>query len=65
MKNISTDINYPSVLFPKNFDKSIYDDMIENGEVCLTEKVCEEDKRRGGSGVALVNCPCPKCSPRF
>uniref|UniRef100_A0A6M3X5T9 Uncharacterized protein n=1 Tax=viral metagenome TaxID=1070528 RepID=A0A6M3X5T9_9ZZZZ len=32
---------------------------------CLTEKVCEDDRKRGGSGVALVSCPCPKCSQRY
>lgn len=32
---------------------------------CLTEKVCREDRKRGGAGVALVSCPCPKCRPRL
>jgi len=39
----SMDINYPKILFPKSYEKSMYDEMIENGEICLTEKVCEED----------------------
>jgi len=37
----------------------------EDHQECLTEKVCEQDKKNGGSGIAMVSCPCPKCSPRF
>jgi len=33
MTQISTDINYPTALFPKSYKKSMYDEMIESGEI--------------------------------
>jgi rRNA maturation endonuclease Nob1 len=39
-------------------------DIGKGEQCCLTIHCCEEDRKHGGSGVAHVSCPCPRCTPR-
>lgn len=36
----SQDINYSKALFPKSYEKNIYDEMVENGEIGFTCPFC-------------------------
>jgi hypothetical protein len=37
----------------------------QESKQCGAAKVALEDIMRDGSGVIAMNCPCPKCQPRY